>query len=130
MILKASNKITLDSSMFPQILPFDGSVQLNIERIELPTISSNVKEPSPPIQTPESQDHVTFSTGLLTIIIFTFATVIISRLSQDFSFTIYSSSQGYIITLLLTTIIPVFWTSVNNQLYKFAIRIIKSRISC
>ena len=49
-IFKASYKIPFKSFMFPQILPFHGIVLLDTDRMEIPTISANVQEPSNPIK--------------------------------------------------------------------------------
>jgi hypothetical protein len=126
-ILKASHKIPF---MFPQILPFHGSVSSDPERMEIPTISSNVQEPSNPVQKPETHEHIAFSTGLLTILMFTLGSVIISRCAQYFAFQMSSSSQGYIISLVLTTIIPIYWTLANKDLKGFAVRTIKNWLPC
>ena len=127
--ISSSKPLPFKSFMFPHILPFYGKVSFDTERMEIPTISANVQEPSNPIQKPGTHEHVTFSTGLLTILIFT-ACVIIYSFAQYFAFQMSSSSQGYIITLVLTTIIPISWTLANSDLKGFALRTIKNLLSC
>ena len=128
-LVKSSYKMPYKLCIFPQILPFHGSFPLDTERVEIPTISSNVQEPSPYIQTPETHEHITFSTSLLTILFFTLASVIISIFAHYFDFQMSSSSHGYFISIILSTIIPISWTLANKDLRGFATRTIKKWLS-
>ena len=118
--------------ILPRILPFHGSMPSGPEAIEIPTISSNIQQNLPNVQQSENVEHVKFSTGFITIIIFTMTSVIVSRVVQHFSSKssfFLPSSTGYIISIIITTIIPVYWTWANEDLQEFSKRYVKKKLS-
>ena len=121
-----------ETCVLPRILPFHGSMPPVQEVIEIPTISSSIQPNFPTISQSVNVEHVKFSTGFITIIIYTLTSVIVSRVVQHFSShdTFFlPTSTGYIISLIITTIIPVYWTWANADLQEFAKRYVKNKLA-
>ena len=120
---------------FPIIIPFHGPLQQ--DPIELRTISKGspsgaVTLPSP--VTASYHEHVTINTGLLTIMFMTAGAGLIIKLCL-YLFSPNSSSyeKRYAIVcptfLLITAVIPIYWTCANNDLGQFAKRFIKKLVT-
>ena len=74
---------------------------------------------------PESHqpDNVTFTTGLVTMILATVGVSSIIKLSDELGLSFSETNIGLVYSLLITTFISIYWLIANSELREFATRV-------
>ena len=92
---------------------------------EVPTISLTVDAAfSPPLTTNNPSPHnVTFSTGLITLIIAGVGAGLTIKVTNILGFSFYDSHIGPVYSVVLTTFISVYWVMANTELREFIRRV-------
>jgi hypothetical protein len=108
-------------------LPFNNTIVSSTNCIELHSISSTISRKQIHDSLPTHSHNITFTTGLITIIlnisiiIITTAIAAVFGPQDDDSWLILNN----MIDIIFTTFIPFYWILANEELTEFCIRFIK-----